>query len=120
VEEIVFRSYMIALMRPTHSNMELILISPLYFGFAHLHHGFQIYRENGSDGFALKKAVLVVTAQFCYTTLFGLYSAYCLLQSGVFTCILIHMFCNYMGLPDFSTPSLHVPGLVGFFLIHII
>jgi prenyl protein peptidase len=109
---------MIALMRPTHSNMELILISPLYFGLAHLHHGHQIYRENGSDSFALKKAVLVVTVQFCYTTLFGMYSAHCMLQSGVLTSILVHMFCNYMGLPDFTNPSLHFPGLVGFILIH--
>jgi prenyl protein peptidase len=118
VEEIVFRSCMIALMKQDHSAKEIIFISPLFFGLAHLHHGYRVYTENGSDSFALKKAILVTIVQFSYTTIFGMYSAFCLLKSGIVTCILIHVFCNFMGLPDFTDFRIHVPGLLGFVLIN--
>jgi prenyl protein peptidase len=111
---------MISLMKPDHSFTEIVLISPLFFGLAHLHHGYRIFLEYGSDLFALKKAFLITAIQFTYTTLFGSFSAYCLLESGIITSILIHMFCNYMGLPDFSEPRLHIVGLCLFFSINLL
>ena len=41
--------------------------------------------------------------QFTYTSLFGAYSSYLHLRTGLlFAPLAAHMFCNLMGLPDFG------------------
>ena len=41
--------------------------------------------------------------QFTYTSLFGAYSSYLFLRTGlIFGPVLAHSFCNCMGLPDFG------------------
>lgn len=40
--------------------------------------------------------------QFTYTSLFGFFATFVYLRTGnVFTCMLAHTFCNWMGLPRF-------------------
>ena len=64
-------------------------------------------------------------AQFTYTSLFGAYSSYLYLRSGlIYGPLLAHAFCNVMGLPDFGAVPTHprrallapafVIGLAGF------
>lgn len=43
-----------------------------------------------------------VLFQFTYTTVFGCYSAYVFTATGsLLSPILVHSFCNWMGVPDF-------------------
>ena len=64
-------------------------------------------------------------AQFTYTSLFGAYSSYLYLRSGlVYGPLLAHVFCNALGLPDFGAVPSHprrrliggafIVGLAGF------
>ena len=44
-----------------------------------------------------------IAVQFTYTTLFGAYSSYLFLRTGLlYGPVLAHAFCNCMGLPDFG------------------
>ena len=46
--------------------------------------------------------------QFSFTTLFGWYAAHLLLVTGHLAApVLVHVFCNAMGLPDFSDIPQH-------------
>ena len=82
VEELVFRSY---LLQPLQNCLPIL---PLFFGLAHLHH----YISNRNLGDFL--------LQFAYTSLFGAYSCWILVESkSLVGCILAHSFCNFMGLP---------------------
>jgi len=90
VEEFVFRSCMAALL--THTPMtatQIIVVAPMLFGLAHVHHAFEYYRaSDGSRESVLKiaastRACLCFTrctncpvVQFTYTTLFG---SFCML-----------------------------------------
>ncbi|ORX59634.1 Abi-domain-containing protein [Hesseltinella vesiculosa] len=103
-EEYVFRAAMISLLHQAgHSTAFLIFVSPLYFGLAHLHHGWQTYHQMGRTSRALKIAVASSSFQFLYTTLFGWYASFLFLRTGsIWPCVLSHMFCNAMGFPDVS------------------
>jgi prenyl protein peptidase len=120
VEEWVFRSCTIALMKKTFTTSSIVFLSPISFGVAHLHHGYQRYKELGADRNALQRAILMSLFQFAYTTLFGFYAAFALLESGIMTSILIHMFCNYMGFPDFSQNlNWHIIGILLFLTMNV-
>ncbi|KAI8333331.1 hypothetical protein BC941DRAFT_434431 [Chlamydoabsidia padenii] len=101
-EEYVFRSCMIAILsQAQHSYSYLIFVTPLYFGLAHLHHGWEVYHQLGCTRQALKTATLSSVFQFAYTTLFGWYVSFLFLRTGsVWPCVLCHSFCNMMGFPD--------------------
>ena len=50
---------------------------------------------------ATKNALLLVTAQFAYTYVFGLFANFLLLRTGnIFGPITAHAFCNVLGVPD--------------------
>lgn len=60
-EELVFRSCMLATIRFSGvpvSKRTMIFTTPLYFGLAHLHHGFDVYRQGGKTVEALRRASL--------------------------------------------------------------
>lgn len=106
-EEIVFRAGVIGLLIPAQSLGldQLIFLAPLSFGVAHLHHGVELYRE----GHGLLKVVLLCAIQMSYTWLFGVLATFVFLRTGnLLGCILIHGFCNYMGLPELM-PSFNRP-----------
>lgn len=115
-EEYVFRSCMIAILsQANHSSTYLIFVTPLYFGLAHLHHGWEVYHQLGCTRQALKTAMMSSIFQFVYTTLFGWYVSFLFLRTGSFwPCFLCHSFCNMMGFPDISDipyrPSHHRQG----------
>ncbi|RVD88145.1 uncharacterized protein DFL_002341 [Arthrobotrys flagrans] len=101
-EEITFRSHILALHLsvPNPSLTTLVFLTPLYFGIAHLHHfyEFRLTHPDVSFHFGLIRSLI----QFTYTTLFGWFAAWVFLRYGsLWTAIVVHSFCNVMGLPRF-------------------
>ncbi|KAF3925830.1 hypothetical protein ABW20_dc0102880 [Dactylellina cionopaga] len=101
-EELTFRSHIIALHLsvPDPRLTTLVFLTPLYFGIAHLHHfyEFTLTHPDSSYRFAMIRSFV----QFSYTTLFGWYAAWLYVRFGsLWTVIVVHSFCNAMGLPRF-------------------
>ncbi|KAF2855001.1 Abi-domain-containing protein [Plenodomus tracheiphilus IPT5] len=100
-EEIVWRSCIVPLHILAHfSGKQVVFLTPLYFGIAHLHHLYE-FRITHPE-VPLVMAVLRSLFQFTYTSLFGFFAAFVFIRTGnVYTCMLAHTFCNWMGLPRF-------------------
>jgi len=127
-EELVFRACMLAVYHLAGSSAnKMILLSPLSFGLAHVHHAWDIYNRYGGTRAALRRAVLVSLFQFGYTTLFGFHCAFLFLRTGsIYPALTSHIFCNFMGLPDlgneiyefshrkWSLIAMYVVGVVGY------
>ncbi|PVI02003.1 Abi-domain-containing protein [Periconia macrospinosa] len=100
-EELIWRSLIIPLhVLARFSGKRIIFLTPLYFGIAHLHHLYEFRLTNPRTPLLL--AVLRSLFQFTYTSLFGFFAAFVFLRTGnVYSTILVHSFCNWMGLPRF-------------------
>ncbi|RUS17468.1 CAAX protease self-immunity-domain-containing protein [Endogone sp. FLAS-F59071] len=110
-EEFIFRACIVStLYLGGFSTLAIILISPLYFGIAHVHHGWEIYHTYGETSYALKQALFTMGFQFLYTSLFGWYATYSFMRTGLLLPVILqHAFCNVMGFPDMSNVKRH-PG----------
>lgn len=100
-EELVFRACMIAtLAAGGASRAACILVPPLFFGAAHVHHARETYAAYGRTRRALRTAVATAAAQFAYTSAFGWYAGYLFVRTqSVLAPLAAHMVCNGMGLP---------------------
>jgi prenyl protein peptidase len=100
-EEVIFRSVLIAVsLLAKLSSSQIVFLTPLYFGIAHIHHFYEFTLTHPHT--PLLPAVLRSVFQFAYTTLFGWYAAFVYVRTGsLYACIIIHTFCNMMGLPRF-------------------
>ena len=97
-EEVVFRSCMIPLLLPHLGPNWTALIVPLFFGIAHVHHMMEHIR---SGSMTVRQAVLVALGQTCYTSLFGMFSAFLFLRTGhLVSAVIAHALCNAYGLPE--------------------
>ncbi|KIW45953.1 uncharacterized protein PV06_01653 [Exophiala oligosperma] len=100
-EEVIFRSVLV----PVHllakvSSTKIVFLTPLYFGIAHVHHFYEFILTHPHT--PLLPALLRSVFQFGYTTLFGWIADFIYLRTGsIYACILIHTFCNWVGLPRF-------------------
>ncbi|KAI6114244.1 CAAX protease self-immunity-domain-containing protein [Pisolithus sp. B1] len=101
-EEVVFRACVLSgYYLANASKARMILLSPLAFGAAHIHHGWEVYNRYGRSPAAFKRAAIGTAFQFAYTTVFGFYCSYLFLRTGsVFPPIAAHVFCNVMGVPQ--------------------
>ena len=73
-EEVVFRACMLPLLLEAGwSRGRACVLSPLFFGVAHLHH---LKRRVADEGVPVRDALLSTAFQFAYTTLFGVYTAF--------------------------------------------
>ncbi|KAK9808213.1 hypothetical protein WJX73_009523 [Symbiochloris irregularis] len=73
-EEFVFRACMLPLLlMQGHSAVRAVLLTPLFFATAHLHHLRELTLH---QGLAWKPALCIVAVQFGVTVLFGWYHAY--------------------------------------------
>lgn len=102
---------------------EAVALSPLLFGSAHVHHFFETRerflsgpvavssssradpytekRDSSKKRRATKRALLVVAAQFAYTSLFGAFASFLMTRTGnVCAPTAAHFFCNATGVPD--------------------
>lgn len=127
-EEFVFRSCMIPLVYHILGGFYSMLVTPLFFGVAHLHHIIEGY-------FVTRLPLDILIAQhlfqFSYTYLFGIYSSYLFMRTGsFFASFASHVFCNFMGFPnindllnEFERKAMiaiivaYVIGFVGFFCV---
>lgn len=98
-EEFIYRSVMINLLvLGEFSHKSIILYSPLLFGFAHLHHGYQNYMIHQQTLLTTMLQLLFMTF---YTTLFGILQSYLFLKYGnLSSIVMIHLICNLFGFPD--------------------
>lgn len=96
-EEFTFRACMLPLLLQTYRPLQAILITPVFFGIAHLHHIVERYRA----GMPVKTICIMSALQVMYTSIFGMYSAYLFARTGHFVAPFVaHAFCNHMGFPD--------------------
>lgn len=100
-EEVLFRSASVPLFLLSRATQSTIIFgTPVIFGLAHVHHfyEFRITHPNTPVTVAIIRSVF----QFTYTTLFGAYATFLYLRTGsLLAVILVHAFCNWMGLPRF-------------------
>eukprot|EP01038_Epipyxis_sp_PR26KG_P007745 gene7745-10522_t len=102
-EEIVFRSVMLPILFlsvDVASHWQIVIVaaySPIWFGLAHAHH----LLDRINSGAVISQAILVTLVQLTYTSIFGFLSAMLFFRTGsIYSCIISHMICNYIGLPD--------------------
>lgn len=98
-EEWVFRACVCALLlQGGFSHAAVVLLSPLLFGVAHLHH---LYRLVRVERMPLARAAVQCIFQFAYTTLFGMFAGFVMLRTGsVGASVAAHSLCNFFGFPD--------------------
>ena len=97
-EEFVFRSCMLPLVVPHVGTASAMLVVPLFFGVAHLHHFVEGYMLG-------ERALHVLLAQnlfqFAYTYVFGVYSSYLFVRTGcLYASFASHSLCNWFGFPN--------------------
>lgn len=99
-EEVVFRGCSIPLLLGAGvERTRIIWLSPLMFGFAHLHHAYEWLRQ----GHAARTVAIGVIFQMIYTSLFGAYAVFVQMRTGhLASSILVHALCNFMGVPDLT------------------
>jgi prenyl protein peptidase len=100
-EEVIWRGMIVPFHILAHfSGKQIVFLTPLYFGIAHVHHMFEFRRTHPNAPFII--AIARSLFQFTYTSLFGFFAAFVFVRTGnVFSAILAHSFCNWMGLPRF-------------------
>ena len=101
-EEIVFRSCIVPLFLPHLGINKSILITPLFFGTAHVHHMLEHLRtETSITTQTVLDAILTALVQTTYTSIFGMFSAYLFIHTGhIISPITAHILCNILGLPE--------------------
>lgn len=97
-EELVFRAGMVPLHVLAGRNFgSIVWTTPLFFGIAHIHHLYEFYLRNPTR---LTLGILGALFQFVYTTMFGWFAVFVFLRTGcIWNVILVHSFCNFIGLP---------------------
>lgn len=105
-EEFVFRACMLPILLPWLGVTLSVVVCPLFFGLAHIHHILEWYRLKSRTPFST--ALLVVVVQFCYTSVFGMFSAFLFVRTGhLISPVICHVLCNVFGLPSIDTISTH-------------
>ncbi|TFK22023.1 Abi-domain-containing protein [Coprinopsis marcescibilis] len=104
-EEITFRACVLAVFHMGGvSRKQMIFLSPLTFGVAHVHHAWDTYNRYGRNLDALKRALIGSSFQLFYTSVFGFLVAYVFVRTQSLAApITAHIFCNTMGFPDLLT-----------------
>ncbi|PNP39479.1 hypothetical protein TGAMA5MH_08497 [Trichoderma gamsii] len=98
-EECLFRAAAVPLLLKAGSSLSrVIFLSPVVFGLAHVHHFYE-FRVTHPDT-PLVAAIARSVLQFSYTSLFGALANFLFLRTGsLLAVVLVHAFCNSMGLP---------------------
>ncbi|GIL68953.1 hypothetical protein Vafri_22216, partial [Volvox africanus] len=125
-EEFVFRSCMVPLLvLEGLSFQNVVFLTPLFFGAAHLHHVIHLLRHQRVP---LGRAMATASFQFLYTMVFGWLATFLFLRTGhLMAAVAAHIFCNWMGFPPFADMMTHprcvqlmlttVAGVAAFFML---
>lgn len=126
-EEWVFRLHVCTLLLSSGFSLkQAILINPLIFALAHVHH---IVAHMQHHGMTLQQATMTVGVQLSYTTLFGIIASILYLHTGhIADAIVVHSLCNYLGLPNVNILlnkkhrlyNTHRTTVIGYYVIGII
>ena len=119
-EEFVFRACLVPLLTPSLGELWTILLCPLFFGLAHLHHIVE-WALNGEGTFT--NVLIGLLVQAGYTSVFGAFSAFLFVRSGhLVSPVLAHTYCNVLGLPPLaSIPSHSRPyTILGFYVFGLV
>ena len=125
-EETVYRACLVPLLYKFFSAKQLIYITPIFFGTAHIHH---LYHKIIVEKKPWMVSLLITLFQFTYTTIFGSISTFLYLKTASLPAVaLIHSFCNLVSFPDFAGVAMeknrlkkailcvgYAGGLIGFF-----
>ena len=105
-EELIFT----LVLQEDYNNKVIFMNSVLYFGIAHLHHGYELYVDD-SNAYSLMNITISCLAQLVYTSLFGHISNIIYSQksqySRIVNSIVIHSICNYFSFPSITTTGLY-------------
>lgn len=99
-EEIIYRSIIVNLLSPFTNSYNLIVYTPLLFGIAHIHHGYDLYVHKNLE---LSMVIMNGFVQLIYTSLFGILANYLFIQRGqgnIWCAIVVHSICNLIGFPE--------------------
>lgn len=106
-EEIVFT----LIVQEDYDNKVNFINSVIYFGIAHLHHGYELYVDE-TNAYSLGSILISCLFQMIYTSLFGHINNIIYSQKSTYSkivnCICTHAICNYMGFPSLSTTGLYL------------
>lgn len=105
-EEFVYRAAIFSLLQPViSSSWALTVYTPLLFGLAHLHHGWDLHRQ----GVALSTVLATTAFQFLYTTVFGILANRIYISTGenLWCAIVMHVGCNLGSFPSFEIKDTH-------------
>lgn len=97
---------------PMPTMRTLLIICPIMFGLAHVHH----FLDKIRSGQTIVQASIPTIIQFTYTTIFGLIAVILFARTGsIVAPILSHIICNIVGLPNigFMTPPITHPHYQG-------
>ncbi|ODQ82546.1 hypothetical protein BABINDRAFT_29813 [Babjeviella inositovora NRRL Y-12698] len=97
-EELVYTSCILNVCLLANMTLQnMIVYTPLLFGVAHLHHGWEMHQAGGT----LRKIAVICTFQMAYTSVFGMLTNFIFLRTGsVWCCVVVHGFCNLMSFPS--------------------
>lgn len=100
-EELVYRSVILTLFHEQGKTWYTMYLTPLLFGIAHVHHGYQLWRQYGD--LPVTSIVFGTAFQTLYTTVFGILTNYLFYKYHiVWSCIVVHGVCNLLGFPSFG------------------
>lgn len=100
-EELVYRSMVLTLFHQQGKTWYTMYLTPLLFGIAHIHHGYQM-RCQYKD-LPLKTIIFGTSFQTLYTTIFGILTNYLFYKyHTVWCCIMVHGVCNLLGFPSYT------------------
>ena len=101
-EELLYRSLTICVLAPVLPESRIILMTPLLFGCAHLHHALFLWKN--STNASISVIALTTLFQLFYTSVFALMSNRFFLKYGhnIACSICLHCVCNLFGIPPLS------------------
>lgn len=115
-EEFVFRACLVPFLLPLLGVLKTVLLCPLFFGVAHLHHFFEWLRNRDTP---ITNVLVGLVLQVGYTSIFGMFSAFLFVRSGhLVSPVLAHSVCNMLGLPPVDALATH-PRPVVMFTIYL-
>ncbi|KAJ7143969.1 hypothetical protein C8R44DRAFT_602127, partial [Mycena epipterygia] len=90
------------------ARWKMIVVTPLVFGLAHVHHAWETYSRHGRSS-ALKRAAASTHGVY-YTTLFGVHASFLFLRTAsIVPPLTAHVFCNIMGVPQIGAELHNFP-----------
>ena len=104
-EEFVFRACLMPFLLPSLGLLKTVLLCPLFFGVAHLHHILEWLYDGTTP---LGPVLIGLVLQVGYTSIFGMFSAFLFVRTGhLVSPVLAHSLCNLLGLPPLEEVTSH-------------